>query len=94
MRRAGLVGPLMTSWFGVTNLTDEERKELPWVTRRLDHRTAEEMLDEDLRLIGAVDEDSNPMINSAIKLKFFPNQDQRLNFDQFVGAHRGVYTMA
>jgi hypothetical protein len=89
--RGGVVGSLLTSWFGAGNFTDEEKAEPPWVSHR---RGRHVELDEDLRELGTVAEDDSTGVNSVIKLKLYPFLDQRLKLDQMFAAHRSVYNMA
>ncbi|RLN87804.1 hypothetical protein BBJ28_00011735 [Nothophytophthora sp. Chile5] len=85
-----LVGPLLTSWFDVTNYSDVFRPG-PWRTSRMPAALAQEDMQEDLRAVGELSEESKEPINSAIKLRLYPTTTHHEKLEHMFATNRAVY---
>ncbi|RLN86261.1 hypothetical protein BBJ28_00020769 [Nothophytophthora sp. Chile5] len=85
-----LVKPLLTSWLDVTNYSDVSRSG-PWRTSRMPAALAQEDLQEDLRAVGELSEESKEPINSVVKLRLYPTTTHREKLEHMFATNRAVY---
>ncbi|RLN98186.1 hypothetical protein BBJ28_00016940 [Nothophytophthora sp. Chile5] len=85
-----LVEPLLTSWLDVTNYSDVSRSG-PWRTSQMPAAHEQEDLQEDLRAVEELSEESKEPINSVIKLRLFPTTTHREKLEHMFATNRAVY---
>ncbi|KAL3660962.1 hypothetical protein V7S43_013977 [Phytophthora oleae] len=82
-----VVEPLLTSWFDVSNFTDEIQASR-WSSLAI--ATPSNASDPDNTEQEDSDSDEDP-VNSVIKLRLFPTSDQKVKLDLMFSTNRAIY---